>query len=413
MTEAPQAHAQAQAQAPRPARRVRGVEPVLIALAALPRSFVWLHCSAARDALAMRALAEACAQEMPGQGVLLSFASERVAADTLATAEMPDTVTVLVLTDGLALARVALAQGKAPAAVLIAAEHLPSALILRLVQHRVPVFVLHSEGPNVSSIWRHLPGFQRRLLSQISHVFLQSRTARDKWLAQGLDPSALTVCGRLSTLPATLGCNEAEREALAEALRLRAVWLAVGLPEREEAAILSAHRETLRESHRLALILHPANRDRGVALKAQLEGQFITALRSVDDPVTPETQVYIVDTEAERGLWYRLAVACYLGGTLSGEGASVNPLEPAGLGCAIVHGRVYGRHSATFDLLRGARATRMIQSADALGPAISTALRPERAADQAHRAWQVIAQGAEASAAILAALRRACTEAPS
>ncbi len=385
----------------RVSRSRRGTLPP--ALARLPRPYLWMHSDDTRQAQSLGALSEAALQRETGLCVLLTLPEAALPE----LPDLPGRVILPVARDAAALVHAMEASGHLPAAVLLAARRLPAGMITALGRRQVPVLAIEADAPGFDSAWRHLPGFSRHVLAQLDHVFLQSAEARAAWLDRGLAPEALSICGKVSAMPAALGCNEAERDALAEAFRLRPVWLAVSLPEREETMVMAAHREALRESHRLALILHPSDPHRGEALKASFGAQFNTALRSVDDLVTPETQVYIADTEGERGLWYRLAVSCYLGGSLTGDGAMTTPLEPAALGCAIVHGRFFGRHPDAFDLLRAARATRMIQSAEALGSAICTAIRPEQASDQAHRGWQVISNGHEATEAVLSALERA------
>lgn len=365
--------------------------------------FLWMHCDTQRDGALLLTLSEALLQKDPDLFVLLSLPGD-IAREVQQLARR---IVVPSDSDGSALVSALLSQKLRPEALLLAVQVLPISVLRVFFRSKVPIFVIDSDGPVFPSVWQHIPGYTRSVLAQLAQVFLQSPSAESAWLARGLPPSALTLCGKLAATPTAFGCNEAEREALALALRLRPVWLAAAVPEREEHMILAAQREALRESHRLALILHPADRTRGTALKAMFGAEFQTALRSEDDLLTPDTQVYIVDTEAERGLWYRLAVACYLGGSLTSDGATITPLEPAGMGCALVHGRFFGRHGDAFDLLRGARATRMIQSPEALGAAICTALRPEQAADQAHRGWQVISEGYEATETVLAALLQA------
>ena len=366
------------------------------------RSVIWLHADTARAAQVLARFSETLLQRAPDIGILLT-APEFDAP----TPELPGRISLIVSADPLDATQLVLDQLK-PAVVLIAAQILPAAMIRLLGRAGVPVFVIESATPSFASRWQRFPMVARSLLAQIEKVFVQNDASHAAWRDMGLSEDAIIRSGRLSGMPVALGCNETEREELSESFRHRAVWLAAGLPEKEEAAVLAAHREALRESHRLALILQPADPMRGPALRALCADHFVTALRSIDDPVLPETQVYIVDTEGERGLWYRLAVACFLGGTLGAEGATLNPMEAAGLGCAIVHGRMFGRHAEAFDLLRDAGATRMIQSAEALGAAICTALRPEQAADQAHRAWQVISSGSEATETVMAALLARC-----
>ena len=36
-------------------------------------------------------------------------------------------------------------------------------------------------------------------------------------------------------------------------------------------------------------------------------GHFAAALRSAEEPITPETDIYVADTIGEMGLWYALA----------------------------------------------------------------------------------------------------------
>jgi 3-deoxy-D-manno-octulosonic-acid transferase len=367
-------------------------------LGRLTAPFIWMHSDSLRGAQLLSALSETLLQRAAGFNVLLGHPD-----GAEVPCDLPGRVCLPFGVDDPAILNWVLAHHP-PAVVLIAGQVIPASSVTALGRSAVPVIIVEADAPRLASAWGRVPGFSRAVMSHITSVCLPSDAARSAWRDAGVPNKALIPCGRLSTTPVALGCNDSEREELSESFRHRTVWLAAGIPEREEGAVLAAHQEALRESHRLALILHPADPMRGPALREMFSTQFITALRSEDDQITPETQVYITDTEGERGLWYRLAVACFLGGSLGGEGASYSPMEAAGLGCAIVHGRMFGRFSEPFDLLREARATRMIQSADALGSAICTALRPEQAADQAHRAWKVISSGSEATETVISAV---------
>lgn len=372
------------------------------ACAALRSPLIWLHCDNARGTQRLAALSEILLQEGEGLSVLVSHP-----AGMEPLPELPGRIELALEPDDAGFAH-ALAAQLPPAAFLSTARRIPGGMISALSSCGTVICLADMAVPRLASGWGRLPGHRRSVLRRVDHVFLPHDAILSDWSGYGMREEVLMRAGRLSVTPAALGCNEAEREALAEAFRHRTMWFATHVPEREEEMVIAAHGEALRDSHRLVLLLHPADLQRGAALKAALRSRFSTALRSEDDLVTPETQVYIVDTESERGLWYRLAVACYIGGSLGGDGALVSPMEAAGLGCAIVHGRMFGRHAEAFDLLRQARATRMVQGPEALGPAIGGALRPEQAADMANRGWQVIAEGAEATEAVLSTLVTAC-----
>ncbi len=383
------------------ARAGRGRPPSFDA-AQLRAPLVWLHSDTLRGAQSLVALSEILLREEASPSVLLTHPE--------GLSKLPDLqgrAALVLAADDARFAR-ALAAHVQPAAFLSGGRHIPTGMIAALASGGTRILLAEMEVPRLATGWRSLPGLLRRVLRQVDHVLLPNARARVEWSGYGLSEDALLSTGRLTVIQPALGCNEAERDMLSDAFRHRTMWFAAHVPEREEDLVIAAHREALRESPRLALILNPADPRRGAALKAALAPRFSTALRSEDDPVTPETQIYIVDTEDERGLWYRLGVACYIGGTMGGEGALVNPMEAAGLGCAIVHGRMFGRFAEAFDLLRQSRATRMVQGPEALGPAIGGALRPEQAADMANRGWQVIADGAEATEQVVGLLLAAC-----
>ncbi len=365
---------------------------------ATPAPFVWFHADSQASLAKVVALWDGVLRQMPDLRLVLSFPAT-LSAPVLA----PDCVLVPLRSGRLSgLARVL--TPLRPVVGLFAVRAVPSSF-LRIAQDLAcPILLAEADYPRLTGFWGRLPGLVRRNLRKLSKVFVPSSDHVRVWTAAGIAPERIMACGVLNDAPRAMTCNDAERDALSDALRQRSVWLAVAVPEDEEAIVIAALRETLRESHRLVLILHPADPARGPSLRAELADRFSTALRSVDDPITTETQVYVVDTEEERGLWYRLAVACYLGGTLSRSGATLSPFEAAGLGCAIVHGREVGRFEDAFARLGDAQATRRILRADALGRTMCAVLRPETAAALANRAWEVVSEGAEASEAITAAL---------
>ena len=56
---------------------------------------------------------------------------------------------------------------------------------------------------------------------------------------------------------------------------------------------------------------------------------WTVAQRGLDQEPDTETEVYLPDSAAEYGVWYRLAPVCYMGGSLLGEGCARSPMEAA------------------------------------------------------------------------------------
>lgn len=362
---------------------------------------LWFHADtqAALDKLA--ALWQGVAPDLPATSLILTWPAE-LAANVGALARC-NPMALPVSWDSTTIASIF--GSTKPCAALMIVRALSPAMLRLTKELGCPLLLADADYPRVSGLWGYVPWARAQLTRNIARVFVPSAEYQRPWLQAGLEPERIVPSGWLSSAPHALPVNEAEREALTDALRQRTVWLAIGVPEDEEGYVLAALRETLRESHRSVLILHPIDQARGATLKAELGERFVTALRSVDDPITPETQVYIPDTDGERGLWYRLAVACYLGGSLGPGGATYTPYDAANLGCAIVHGREAGKHAEAFGRLGNAQATRRILRPDALGRAMCATLRPDAAALLAGRAWDVVSDGADAFEAISLCLK--------
>jgi 3-deoxy-D-manno-octulosonic-acid transferase len=167
--------------------------------------------------------------------------------------------------------------------------------------------------------------------------------------------------------------------------------------------VIAAHREVLRLAHRLLLILVPQDPTRSEALAARLEAEegWHVANRGRDEEPENETEVYIMDRDADYGLCYRLAPVTFLGGSLQGEGCGRNPMEAAAMGSAILYGPRAGNYAAAYARLGAARAARMVGSASDLSLALGDLLAPDRAARQAQAAWMITSEGADVTATVL------------
>lgn len=278
------------------------------------------------------------------------------------------------------------------------------ALIEAAAADRIPLMMVDARAPRLPKEregW--FPGLIRGALASFSWIGAQDDGAARTFRRAGAPGAIVSTTGRLEEPSAALPCNEAERSALTHVMASRPVWFAANLPEAEEDAVLTAHRAVLQHAHRLLLIVLPESTDRSAALSARAEAEgWAVAHRAQEQEPEPETELFIVDSPAEIGLWYRLAPVTFLGGSLSGTGALRDPMEAAALGSAILHGPRAGEHGAAFGRLGAARAARAVSSSTDLAEALGDLLSPDRTARLAQAAWTVASDGAEATDALLA-----------
>ncbi len=350
---------------------------------------IWFHTGRDRHALACRELISRLRAERGELGFLLTTSSEnrKESEDHLNFQLAPD--------DAVPAVRRFLDHWRPDIAVFTEPDLRP-ALIAETSDRGIPMFLVDAHTARLDpQSWRWLRGMAGSLLSRFQWLLTGDAETAGTLRRLGARSGRVQVVGYLEEGTPALGCNEAERDALAEALAGRPVWLAAHVTPGECTTVIDAHAAALRRSHRLVLILVPDDPQEGPAWAAKLaEGGNRVALRSDGAEPDPETQIYVADTEGEMGLWYRLAPISFLGRSISGDGG-VNPYQPAALGSAILHGPNVRNFRQAYGRLGAAGATRLVRNATELGDAVEQLLSPDAAAGMAHAAWRVCSSGAE------------------
>lgn len=286
-----------------------------------------------------------------------------------------------------------------PEVAVLAGAVLPPNLIERCHARGIGLFLVNAAHPAAPGHWRFWPGFTRALLGAFTQIHTRSAAAETALKAMVRGAVPVLHSGSLARFPPAPGCNHSELEAMRRALASRPVWFAYSLPAIEVEPALQAHAQALRRSHRLVMIVAPRDPREGEALAAQASAMgFVCARRSLDDEITPTTQLYIADAEEEPGLFLRLSQVSYLGGSLSRDIATPGPLPAAALGSALIFGpQATPGDRAFLDLLRRAGGGRRIASGAELGNALSALLAPEVGADAALKAWTLATEGSDAT----------------
>ncbi len=354
-------------------------------------ALIWVHSGHGSRPESLRQVVRLLRRERPGIAILLTRDAEETgnppsATDGVMTAVLPD--------DRLQQAREFLDHWQPSLALFIGAS-LPPALLAETHSRDVPLILADVRlTPAMTPRWRR--GITGSILGRFSRLLAQDPETVEtlQWL--GGRSLAVELGGRIEETTDPLTCNNAEREALAELLRARPVWLAAACPESEEDAVIAAQIHAMQHAHRLLLILAPSDPERAPLLARRLSAEGLIAAQwaQEEDPL-PEVQVLITDGTDDLGLWYRLAPVCFMGGTLYPGGAGRTPYEPAALGSAILHGAHPGPYPEAYALLTEARAIRQVLSPETLAAAVADLIAPDKAAVLAHNAWAATSGGAE------------------
>lgn len=243
---------------------------------------------------------------------------------------------------------------------------------------------------------RWLPDFSRQLLDPFAAIMVRSPAALKRMEALGLTTGRIDVTPALEAGGQTLPCEDIDLADLSEQLKGRPVWFASNVQSEEINAVLSAHRQALRLSHRLLLVLHPAHSGLVDEVRAAVSAENFrlvdwTSGETCDDA----TQVLLSSEHSDIGLFYRVAPVSFMGSSLVHGYGGRNPFEAAALGSAVLYGPNVRRFMPFYTRLANAGAARIVRDEQTLGAAVTQLVAPDRAAAMAHAGWDVISQGAD------------------
>jgi 3-deoxy-D-manno-octulosonic-acid transferase len=182
-----------------------------------------------------------------------------------------------------------------------------------------------------ASRWRWLPWTIRPLLDAFDLCLAQSEESASRFRALG----ALRVeaPGNLKFAAPPLPVDEAELARLRAVIGDRPCWLAASTHPGEEALAGRVHEALAARHPRLLTLIAPRHPARGSDIAAALPGR-VTRRTAGEGPTG---DIYVADTLGELGLFYRVAPVVLIGKSMLEHGGH-NPLEPARLGAAVLHG---------------------------------------------------------------------------
>jgi 3-deoxy-D-manno-octulosonic-acid transferase len=328
-----------------------------------PGRLVWLHAASVGEAVSLLPLVDRFLAGPGEPSVLVTTGT--VTSATLVAKRLPPRRAwhQYVPIDQPGAVRRFLDHWKPDLAVWVESEFWPN-LLLETRRRGIAMALVNARMSDRSwRGWRRAPASIRRLLRCFDVV--QGQRLRD------LGAAAIGMEGDLKAASAVPSVPESALGPEREILDGRPVWLAASTHEGEEEIVAEAHRRARRALPHLLTILAPRHPARGGTIASLLaRGGFGVARRSAGETPGPDTDIWLIDTLGELGVFYRLAPLVLVAGSLRPRDrvGGHNPLEAASVGCALLHGP---------DTTNSAASTRMLDEAGAALPVADAATLAE------------------------------------
>ena len=340
--------------------------------ASLPRPpgpLVWLHGASVGEALSLLPLVERLAQA--GRSTLVTtgtVTSARLLAKRLPGGAMHQYAPL----DAPQFMRRFIAHWR-PDVALIAESELWPNMIVEASAAETPIILVNARLSERSyQRWKErLPNFVGALLARIDLALAQSQADAERFTLLGAP--RVEFAGNLKYDAPAPPANHQELAMLSGRIAGRRVWIAASTHDGEEAEIAKTHRLLVARFPELLTMIAPRHPNRGVEIAETLRARGLDcALRSRGAEPGAEA-IYICDTMGELGLFYRLAGVVFLGKSLfpDAAGGGQNPIEPAKLASAILHGPYVANFADAYALLDSAGGAASVRDADELAGALA------------------------------------------
>jgi 3-deoxy-D-manno-octulosonic-acid transferase len=256
-----------------------------------------------------------------------------------------------------------------PDAALVAESELWPNMIVELKRIGSPLAMINGRISERSfERWRRAPRLIGELLSRFDLCLARSESDGERLVALGA-PRVL-VAGDIKFDAPALPADRRELAELSGLTSGRQIWIAASTHAGEERIAAEAHKRLIEVFPDALTLIAPRHPERGGEIQREIEAHGLaSALRSRGDRPGPGTSVYICDTIGELGLFYRLAGVVLVGKSFVAGGGQ-NPIEPARLASAILHGPMFVNFRDVYAALDEAGGALEIARPEALGDAL-------------------------------------------
>lgn len=233
------------------------------------------------------------------------------------------------------------------------------AMLSTIKRRNIPLILINGRISNKSfKRWQQFDFVIKEILDCFTACLGQSE--EDAYRLRALGAKDAMCLGNLKYAGLPIPIDEEKKKEIQDEIGSRPVWLVSSTHSDEESKIGRYLKELSAKHEGLLTIIAPRHPTRGVEIQNILKEkyQLKTALRSANEKITPETEVYIADTIGEMGIWYELCPIVFIGGSLIPHGGQ-NFMEPSRCRDAVIVGP--HMHNFTDAMNRAKRADGIIQ----------------------------------------------------
>ena len=309
---------------------------------------IWFHGSSVGEILSIIPLVEKL-EKKNSVGKILITSSTLSSSKVLSKFNLKKTIHQFFPIDSNFLTKKFLNYWNPSVAIFIESEIWPNMLI-NIKKESMPLILLNARITKKSyNKWCMFPYTSKILFNTFDACFSQNQETI-KYL-RSLGAKKIKFFGNLKYSESKTQKNNNFDNGLKKIFKSKKIWCAASTHNTEEKLCALAHKKLKKKYRNLLTIIIPRHTQRTNDIINEIKDLKIEIqTRSIDNKLRKNTEIFLVDTYGETKSFYKICKIVFLGGSLINHGGQ-NPLEPARLGCKVLHGPNVQNFAEVYKLL--------------------------------------------------------------
>ena len=236
--------------------------------------------------------------------------------------------------------------------------------INNLYKRNIPIFLLNGRITNKSfRRWKFFSYFAKSIFGKF-YLCLSSNTETKKYLKK-LGAKNIKFIGNLKFSQSENEKTNLNKD-LINLINSKKAWCASSTHYNEEELCGMAHIRLKKRFKNILTIIIPRHINRINSIKADLQNLDLKI--HLDEPkkkISPDTDIYLVNSYGKTKLFYKVCKNIFLGGSLIEHGGQ-NPLEATRYGCKVLHGPNVSNFREIYKFLNKKKLSKKISNQDQL-----------------------------------------------
>jgi len=252
--------------------------------------------------------------------------------------------------------------------VFIDSEVWPN-LILKISEKKIPLLLINARITKKSfDRWKLTTNFAKKIFEKFD-LCIASNSQTENFL-EVLGSKNIKNYGNLKYSNVKDEINKELNINFLNEIKDRKIWCAASTHPSEEILCANVHLKIKENYKNVLTIIIPRHIDRIKKITEQLSKLNINLILSSElDKINNKTDIVLVNSYGEARKFYNISKYVFLGKSLIKaliKDGGQNPIEPARLGCKILHGPYVSNFEEIYDYLKKLEVTKQIESSEDL-----------------------------------------------